>query len=310
MDTKQLGFFNYLTADEMAKLGELEQTMQEWQGEPDKEKSPYYRKDKEQYERLKAKERAGTLTRDGSDWDVGLFEGNWFVTKNGQKFKGPFASMNLAENWIKNNKPYLEDHDATEGGSIKQYGQETKTMNIEDAMDPGKASDYIKTWEKRKSDAERDLANAEVHLKELHKEHLNFGEKYHKERVKRYEEAKRAAEAQIKQYSDLIKNLSKSVFGQKDEAPTDVKDTKADGDPETMTTREAREYWNKYHNSDPILEDYPSFEAWYRESKQNGYIVDEEAHRVQDSFEMLKLCGIVADVGEKVFIDHSIKGIM
>ena len=43
---------------------------------------------------------------------------------------------------------------------------------------------------------------------------------------------------------------------------------------ETMTTAEARQYWNKYHNSDPILRDYKSFEEWYRESKMNGYIKD------------------------------------
>ena len=87
-----------------------------------------------------------------------------------------------------------------------------------------------------------------------------------------------------------IQEIKNRIKNQKDEAPASVKDTKADGDPETMTTQEAREYWNKYHNSDPILEDYPSFEAWYRESKRNGYIVD----HVQDSYEMLKLCGIIS----------------
>lgn len=43
---------------------------------------------------------------------------------------------------------------------------------------------------------------------------------------------------------------------------------------ETMTTEEAKEYWKENHNSDPILVDYDSFEDWYKESKQNGYIKD------------------------------------
>ena len=60
---------------------------------------------------------------------------------------------------------------------------------------------------------------------------------------------------------------------------------------ETMTTQEAREYWNKHHNDDPILKDYPNFEAWYRESKRNGYIEDS---MVKDSYDMLKLCGIIS----------------
>ena len=43
---------------------------------------------------------------------------------------------------------------------------------------------------------------------------------------------------------------------------------------ETMTTKEAIEYWLKYHNSDPILREYVRFEDWYKDSKMNGYIKD------------------------------------
>ena len=59
---------------------------------------------------------------------------------------------------------------------------------------------------------------------------------------------------------------------------------------ETMTTAEARQYWNKYHNSDPILKMYKSFEEWYRESKINGYIKDADP-KVAEAEAMIKLCG-------------------
>lgn len=45
---------------------------------------------------------------------------------------------------------------------------------------------------------------------------------------------------------------------------------------ETMTTKEAKEYWRDYHTTDPILVDYDSFEDWYKESKENGYIKDDK----------------------------------
>ena len=42
----------------------------------------------------------------------------------------------------------------------------------------------------------------------------------------------------------------------------------------TMNTEQAKRYWKNHHNDDPILEGYDSFEDWYKESKENGYIAD------------------------------------
>jgi|GEM_PF-3746154 len=44
-----------------------------------------------------------------TDWDVGLFDGKWYITRNGRKVKGPFSSMKAAENYLENSKMYLED---------------------------------------------------------------------------------------------------------------------------------------------------------------------------------------------------------
>lgn len=68
-----------------------------------------------------------------------------------------------------------------------------------------------------------------------------------------------------------VRSMLQRMKGQKDSCAT--KDSYDFGD-ETMTTKEAKEYWDKYHNSDPILKGYKTFEAWYRESKMNGYIKD------------------------------------
>lgn len=52
------------------------------------------------------------------DWDVGNFNGKWYITRNGQKLKGPFLSMKEAENYLDGHKWELQD----------KYGN-TKTGN-------------------------------------------------------------------------------------------------------------------------------------------------------------------------------------
>ena len=59
------------------------------------------------------------------------------------------------------------------------------------------------------------------------------------------------------------------------EEPDSEEEDDQDYDDGSMTTKEAKEYWDKYHNSDPVLREYTSYEDWYKDSKENGYIEDE-----------------------------------
>lgn len=43
------------------------------------------------------------------DWDVGNFNGQWYVTKNGQKLVGPFMSMKEAERYLDGHKWELQN---------------------------------------------------------------------------------------------------------------------------------------------------------------------------------------------------------
>ena len=43
------------------------------------------------------------------DWDVANFNGQWYITKNGQKLKGPFPSMKEAERYLDGHKWELQD---------------------------------------------------------------------------------------------------------------------------------------------------------------------------------------------------------
>lgn len=80
--------------------------------------------------------------------------------------------------------------------------------------DPKKAEYYIKIWQYRKAEAERALTNAEQNLKELHKRKSPFGtDSFHTKDVRAAEEAKRAAEADVRKYSDLIKDAAKTTWG-------------------------------------------------------------------------------------------------
>lgn len=63
--------------------------------------------------------------------------------------------------------------------------------------------------------------------------------------------------------------------------PADIDNVKVDepedeflDDEGNMTTEQAKRYWKNHHDDDPILQDYDSFEDWYKESKENGYIKD------------------------------------
>lgn len=69
-----------------------------------------------------------------------------------------------------------------------------------------------------------------------------------------------------------------------------TKDDFWNGEPDTMTSSEARSYWNKYHNSDPVLKLYKTFEQWYSVSKRNGYIKDSDP-KVAEAEAMINLFG-------------------
>lgn len=51
---------------------------------------------------------------------------------------------------------------------------------------------------------------------------------------------------------------------------------------ETMTSEEAKAYWDENHESDPSLANYDSYEAWYKDSKDNNYIVDPEEEDIEE----------------------------
>lgn len=54
-----------------------------------------------------------------TDWDVGLFDGKWYITKNGRKVKGPFSSYKAAKRVLENSKMYLEDSDPKVAEAMK-----------------------------------------------------------------------------------------------------------------------------------------------------------------------------------------------
>lgn len=90
----------------------------------------------------------------------------------------------------------------------------TNNANVGNFEDPKKAEYYIKMWQHRKDEAERALRNAELNIKELHRRKSPFGfDSMHAKEVKANEEAKKAAEADIKKYSDLIKTAAKTTWG-------------------------------------------------------------------------------------------------
>ena len=92
----------------------------------------------------------------------------------------------------------------------------TKNANVGNFEDPKKAEYFIKMWQYRKEEAERALRNAELNIKELHRRKSPFGfDSMHAKEVKANEEAKKAAEADIKKYSDLIKTAAKTTWGNK-----------------------------------------------------------------------------------------------
>lgn len=39
------------------------------------------------------------------------------------------------------------------------------------------------------------------------------------------------------------------------------------------TREELEKFYNLYHNDDPCLEEFDSFEEWFEESRRNGYFI-------------------------------------
>jgi len=92
--------------------------------------------------------------------------------------------------------------------------------------------------------------------------------------------------AAIKDYKDAIKYIKNPTDEMKKFAKNKKSaiDLAIEEEEHPMTTEEAKEYWKNNRTSDPILEDYNSFEDWYKESKQNGYIKDEVVDRPTEYF--------------------------
>lgn len=72
-----------------------------------------YRKAKKEYEDYAMNSKTGNKNLDWDvgniDWDVGIFNGQWYITRNGQKLKGPFRSMKEAERYLDGHKWELQD---------------------------------------------------------------------------------------------------------------------------------------------------------------------------------------------------------
>jgi hypothetical protein len=86
------------------------------------------------------------------DWDVGIFNGQWYITKNGQKFKGPFRSMNEAAR-------YLDGHKWEFEGKLAK----SKTGN-------SRVGNELTSYEKaKKSDLEKRLKKEEQLLEDAKK---------------------------------------------------------------------------------------------------------------------------------------------
>lgn len=45
---------------------------------------------------------------------------------------------------------------------------------------------------------------------------------------------------------------------------------------------EAKQYWEDYHKDDPVMSEYDSYEDWFKESKENGYILPEEKNKNEE----------------------------
>lgn len=107
------------------------------------------------------------------DWDVGNFNGQWYVTKNGQKLVGPFMSMKEAERYLDGHKWELQnkygnskigntqvDNTWTPDQALKYYedakksNDENKMKEIKDIIRQEKyaAYKYYQELESRKDD--------------------------------------------------------------------------------------------------------------------------------------------------------------
>ena len=56
-----------------------------------------------------------------------------------------------------------------------------------------------------------------------------------------------------------------------------------DEDLDVFTPEEARAYWEKEHNNDPVLSEYDSFNDWYEDSVANGYIKESCQSRLTEA---------------------------
>lgn len=90
------------------------------------------------------------------DWDVGIFNGQWYITKNGQKFKGPFRSMNEAVRYLEGHKWEFEGKLAkskTGNESLGEYMAKKPRVINEDKTGAEeffkKLSDDVKDREKK-----------------------------------------------------------------------------------------------------------------------------------------------------------------
>ncbi|MBO7691111.1 MAG: DUF2213 domain-containing protein, partial [Methanobrevibacter sp.] len=139
----------------------------------------------------------------------------------------------------------------------------------------------FKWIEQQKMDmAKADLEDLEKFEKESSKEEspkegneLEAGQLYESEAKEYWDKNKKddPVLAEYKSYEDWYKDSKENGYIIKD--PVKKRELE-DGQ---IYKSEAKKYWDENHKDDPSLSDYNSYEEWYKDSEENGYIVEDSA---------------------------------
>lgn len=214
-----------------------------------------------------------------------------------------------------------KDDDATEHGSIETYGKEkeTETMPLEknpvqaqDAYTPGSYDPKRHEVNLMKIDYEisrwrQTVANLKQRIAGL--ERMNSSGDYGKATARELQEAKREQEAAYMRLQQAL-SMKQRATGQKDEAPTDVKDSAVNYKGWRIVTEpDHRGSGYRANIIGPNMSRYYDETASYNHElsaveaakklvdfyiKEGVGVKDEVPNHVQDSYEMLKLCGIIS----------------
>lgn len=96
-------------------------------------------------------------------------------------------------------------------------------------------------------------------------------------------EVQRLTESAELKDEDLVPKEKYDEVTPKKERAIDLQEAKSD---EQMTPDEMKAYWEKNKDSDPVLAHYKSYDEWYKVSKENGYVADEEDEDLLEDTEL------------------------